>query len=134
MNKDMKDMFYKYEPDYKEPCYCECFVKPNARPIKKFNGEPIGIQADQNSTFDLFFKADPKQFELATFLCTIYDYTYHVITSVPAYWTDNGMICATIDTTENKLPYGIYKVELSAFNEGVEKVVFAANEGVLSIG
>lgn len=129
-----KDMFYKYQEGYKEPCRCECFVKPNARPIRRFNGEPIGIQADQNSTFDLFFKADPEQYELATFLCTIYDYTYHEVISMPAYWTEGNMICATITASDKTLPYGVYKVELDALIDGEQKQIFAPNESVLSIG
>ena len=130
-----KTRFYKYSDNYKEPSKCECFIKQTIRPITKLNGEPIGVQADQNSNFSLYFKVDYAKYSQNTFVCNIYDYTYHLILSVPAFWADSARVKADVVSSDKTLPYGLYKVELkTADSEENQVTVFATNEGVLSIG
>lgn len=149
----MKDMFYKYDHNVADrpPCF---HGGPGASKhdlthcghthlITNIKGEAQGVEAQENSTFKLFFSLHSEEndgslaYMLANgkFTFEVFDRLDHVILTAPVevYYADEFVAVELTSSSEGPLKCGIYKMQLYVEMDGKRYDIFSTSDGYLSI-
>lgn len=111
--------------------------------ITNIKGEAQGIEAQENSTFKLFFGLNSEENDGSLaymltegeFTFEVFDRLDHVILTAPVevYYADEFVAVELTSSSEGPLKCGIYKMQLYVEMDGKRYNIFSTSDGYLSI-
>lgn len=146
----MRDMFYNYEHDINKKDFPMIHFDNRHKISENYHGldyvwnaagDILGVKADRNSTFDVYFYLDgeveggtlEELIDAAEFYLEIFNAKGKVIESLEAEKSANNTLKITVEANDSKLPNGIYKLRLNMTYENQTYTLFKENDAILYI-
>lgn len=147
----MKDMFYNYEHNIDKkvtpPPLCvqlppqRAEALAGAEDLFNVKGDQYGVRASRNTEFSLYFSMEgtvegstiDEFIRTYYFYCDILDHKGNLLQTIPATRYAVNTVQVNVHTTDETLPYGVYKLVLYTYIDGTKYVLFSDTDGILSV-